>query len=275
MMRASALLLVMTMVVTMRGSAWAQTQTPPGAVPPPAVSPPPVDCPEMGRALRDLINQDGRMRDWPQLARYRALNAEWIGSGAAVDVVFFGDSITDSWDNERFSTWFPGKRYVNRGISGQTTPQMLVRLTPDVLALKPKVIVLLAGTNDIAGNTGPVSNQDVENNIIAISELAGAHGVKMVLSSVLPVSNYHVKPELGPPQVVKRPMERITVLNSWLKQYAAAHGHGYIDYFSAMTDAQGLLRSELSADDLHPNRAGYEIMAPLAEAAIAEALGRP
>jgi acyl-CoA thioesterase I len=271
MMRASELVLVTTMALMMTGNAWAQTQTPPSAAVP-AVSPPPVDCPEMGRALRDLINQDGRMRDWPQLARYRALNVDLMASGTAVDVVFFGDSITDSWDNERFSTWFPGKRYVNRGISGQTTPQMLVRLTPDVLALKPKVIVLLAGTNDIAGNTGSVSNQDVENNIIAISELAAAHGVKMVLSSILPVSNYHVNPELGPPQVVRRPMARITVLNDWLKQYAAAHGHGYIDYFSAMTDAQGLLRSELSADDLHPNRAGYEIMAPLADAAIAKAL---
>ncbi len=233
-------------------------------------APPSLDCPDVARAVKDLLYQDGRMRDWPQLARYRAMDAALITAGAPVDVVFFGDSITDGWDAEQFPTWFPGKHYINRGIGGQTTAQMLIRLRPDVLSLKPKAIVLLAGTNDIAGNTGPTTNEDIEQNVAAISELASASGVKMVLASVLPISGYHTKPD-EKPQTIRRPMTRITALNDWMKSYAAAHGHVYLDYFSAMTDASGFLRTELSADDLHPNMDGYKIMAPLAEAAIAKA----
>jgi len=229
-----------------------------------------LDCPDMARAVKDLLYQDARMRDWPQLARYRAADAALVASGAQVDVVFFGDSITDGWDAEQFPTWFPGRHYINRGIGGQTTAQMLIRLRPDVLSLKPKVIVLLAGTNDIAGNTGPTTNDDIVQNVAAISELAAASGVKMVLASVLPISSYHTKPD-DKPQTIRRPMTRITALNDWMKAYAAEHGHVYLDYFSAMTDPSGLLRSELSADDLHPNQDGYKIMAPLAEAAIAKA----
>ena len=233
-------------------------------------APPSLDCPDMARAVKDLLYQDGRMRDWPQLARYRAADAALVASGAQVDVVFFGDSITDGWDAEQFPTWFPGRHYINRGIGGQTTAQMLIRLRPDVLSLKPKVIVLLAGTNDIAGNTGPTTNDDIAQNVAAISELAAASGVKMVLASVLPISCYHTKPD-DKPQTIRRPMTRITALNDWIKSYAAEHGHVYLDYFSAMTDPSGLLRSELSADDLHPNQDGYKIMAPLAEAAIGKA----
>jgi lysophospholipase L1-like esterase len=233
-------------------------------------APPSLDCPDMARAVKDLLYQDRRMSDWPQLARYRAADAALIRSGAQVDVVFFGDSITDGWDAEQFPTWFPGKHYVNRGISGQTTAQMLIRLRPDVLSLKPKVIVLLAGTNDIAGNTGPTTNDDIAQNVAAISELAAASGVRMVLASVLPVSSYHTKPD-DKPQTIRRPMTRITALNDWMKSYAAEHGHVYLDYFAAMTDPSGFLRTELSADDLHPNQEGYKIMAPLAEAAIAKA----
>ena len=233
-------------------------------------APPSLDCPDMARAVKDLLYQDGRMRDWPQLARYRAADAALVASGAQVDVVFFGDSITDGWDAEQFPTWFPGRHYINRGIGGQTTAQMLIRLRPDVLSLKPKVIVLLAGTNDIAGNTGPTTNDDIAQNVAAISELAAASGVKMVLASVLPISSYHTKPD-DKPQTIRRPMTRITALNDWIKSYTAEHGHVYLDYFSAMTDPSGLLRSELSADDLHPNQDGYKIMAPLAEAAIGKA----
>jgi len=229
-----------------------------------------LDCPDMARAVKDLLYQDGRMRDWPQLARYRAADAALVASGAQVDVVFFGDSITDGWDAEQFPTWFPGRHYINRGIGGQTTAQMLIRLRPDVLSLKPKVIVLLAGTNDIAGNTGPTTNDDIAQNVAAMSELAAASGVKMVLASVLPISSYHTKPD-DKPQTIRRPMTRITALNDWIKSYAAEHGHVYLDYFSAMTDPSGVLRSELSADDLHPNQDGYKIMAPLAEAAIVKA----
>jgi lysophospholipase L1-like esterase len=231
---------------------------------------PPMDCPEVTRAMQDLMRNDARLRDWPQLERYRMANADLLRAGSKVEVVFLGDSITDSWSNERFGGFFPGKGYVNRGISGQTTPQMLVRLKPDVLAFSPKVIVLLAGTNDIAGNTGPQTDEDIQRNIAAIAELATANGARMVLASVLPVSAYHVTPG-APPQTVRRPPARINTLNTWLKNYAAAHNHVYLDYFSATADDKGMLRAELSEDDLHPNARGYAIMAPLAEAAIAQA----
>ena len=230
----------------------------------------PMDCPEVTRAMQDLMRNDARLRDWPQLERYRMANADLLRTGPKVEVVFLGDSITDSWSNERFGGFFPGKGYVNRGISGQTTPQMLVRVKPDVLAFSPKVIVLLAGTNDIAGNTGPQTDEDIQRNITAIAELATANGARMVLASVLPVSAYHVSPG-APPQTVRRPPARINTLNTWLKAYAAAHKHVYLDYFSAVADEKGLLRAELSEDDLHPNERGYAIMAPLAEAAIAQA----
>jgi lysophospholipase L1-like esterase len=230
----------------------------------------PMDCPDVTRAMQDLMRNDARLRDWPQLERYRMANADLLREGSKVEVVFLGDSITDSWSNERFGGFFPGKGYVNRGISGQTTPQMLVRMKPDVLAFSPKVIVLLAGTNDIAGNTGPETDEDIQRNIAAIAELATANGARMVLASVLPVSAYHVTPG-APPQTVRRPPARINTLNTWLKTYAAAHKHVYLDYFSATADEKGMLRAELSEDDLHPNAQGYAIMAPLAEAAIAQA----
>ena len=175
--------------------------------------------------------------------------------GAKVEVVFLGDSITDSWSNERFGGFFPGKGYVNRGISGQTTPQMLVRMKPDVLAFSPKVIVLLAGTNDIAGNTGPETDEDIQRNIAAIAELATANGARMVLASVLPVSAYHVTPG-APPQTVRRPPARINTLNTWLKTYAAAHKHVYLDYFSATADEKGMLRAELERRRPAPQRTG-------------------
>jgi len=243
----------------------------PAAAQPPASMP---ECPDLAKALQDVVRNDARMRDWPQLARYREANAELARSGDAVEAVFLGDSITDAWDNEGYGGFFPGKPYVNRGIGGQTTPQMLVRLRPDVLAFKPKVVVLLAGTNDIAGNTGPTTDADIEQNIAAIAELSAAHGARVVLSSILPVSNYHVRAETMPPQTMRRPMPRILAVNAWMKQYATEHGHVYLDYVPAVADAQGLLRTELSEDDLHPNARGYALMAPLAEQAIAKALGR-
>jgi lysophospholipase L1-like esterase len=251
----SALVLI---VLALAGPAAAQTTVPA------------MDCPELTRAMQDLMRNDARLRDWPQLERYRMANADLLREGSKVEVVFLGDSITDSWSNERFGGFFPGKGYVNRGISGQTTPQMLVRMKPDVLAFSPKVIVLLAGTNDIAGNTGPETDEDIQRNIAAIAELATANGARMVLASVLPVSAYHVTPG-APPQTVRRPPARINTLNTWLKTYAAAHKHVYLDYFSATADEKGMLRAELSEDDLHPNAQGYAIMAPLAEAAIAQA----
>jgi lysophospholipase L1-like esterase len=217
------------------------------------------------------MRNDARLRDWPQLERYRTANADLLRAGTKAEVVFLGDSITDAWSNERYGGFFPGKAYVNRGISGQTTPQMLIRMMPDVLAFSPKVIVLLAGTNDIAGNTGPETDEDIQRNIAAIAALGSASGARMVLASVLPVSAYHVSPG-SVPQIVRRPPTRINTLNTWIKGYAATHEHVYLDYFSAMVDEKGMLRAELSEDDLHPNARGYAIMAPLAETAISQAL---
>ena len=245
------------------GPAAAQTaQAPPPPVP---------DCPDVARAIRDMMTNDTRLRDWPNLTRYRQANADLERSGDAVPVVFLGDSITDRWDDEGSGGFFPGRHYVNRGIGGQTTPQMLIRLRPDVLSHHPKVMVLLAGTNDIAGNTGPMSDQDVEQNIAAMAELSAANGVKVVLAGILPISDYHQKPDQVP-QVIRRPMSRIAAINGWITQYAAAHGHVFLDYAPGISDARGMLKAEFSEDDLHPNALGYAQMAPLAEAAIAKAM---
>ena len=235
-----------------------QQPTPTPAVP---------DCAELATALRAVFANDVRLRDWPNLNRYREANR----TESDPHVVFIGDSITDVWQQPRFGGFFPGKRYADRGISAQTTPQMLLRFRADVVKLKPKAVVILAGTNDIAGNTGPMTNEEIQDNLMSMAELAKAHKIKVVLSSILPTSNYHVNPTLGA-QTALRPMERIRVLNDWMKKYAAAEGHVYLDYVPAMSDASGLLRTELSADDLHPNAQGYAIMAPLADAAIKQAL---
>ena len=242
-------------------------------VPPAAGAAPAPTGPEMAAALKSLLANDARLRDWAQLGRYRDQNRT-LGQPAAGEprVVFLGDSITDAWPQERFGDFFTkNKSYVGRGISGQTTPQMLIRFRPDVIDLQPKAVVILAGTNDIAGNTGPMSNEDIQNNMMSMAELAKAHKIKVILSSILPTGNYHVGPS-GVPQTETRPMARIRAINDWMKKYAASEGHTYLDYFSAMLDQSGLLRTELSGDDLHPNAQGYAIMAPLADAAIKQAL---
>jgi lysophospholipase L1-like esterase len=228
----------------------------------------------MATALQTLMRNDARLRDWPLLARYRDANAALTPPAAAESrVVFMGDSITDNWQQPRYGGFFPGKPYVDRGISGQTTPQMLLRFRPDVLALKPKVVVILAGTNDLSSNTGPATDVEIEGNLQSMAELARANGIKVVLSSIMPTSAYHAAPN-AVPQTTLRPMSRIRAINDWMKSYAAANGHVYLDYFSAMVDQTGVMRSELTADDLHPNAEGYAVMAPLAEAAIQAALKR-
>ena len=213
------------------------------------------------------------MDDFGELARYREANAALKPPAPGENrVVFFGDSITDMW---KLDVSFPGKPYVNRGISGQTTPQLLIRFRPDVIDLHPKVVVILAGTNDIAGNTGPESLEQIEGNYASIAELARAHEMKVIYASVLPVHEYTA--EAGD-MFTQRPPEKIMTLNRWLKNYCASSsldprtGCGYLDYFSAMVDDKGYLKKELADDGLHPNDAGYKIMAPMAEAAIEKAL---
>jgi lysophospholipase L1-like esterase len=204
--------------------------------------------------------------DFGELARYRAANA--ILKPAAPDekrVVFFGDSITDLWN---LAEYFPGKPYINRGIGGQTTPQMLLRFRQDVIALGPRVVVILAGTNDIAGNTGPMSLEDIEANYASMADLAKANSIQVVFASILPVHNY--TPE-SQDLFAQRSPQKIVELNRWLKSYSADHGDVYLDYFSAMVDEKGLLKRDLAEDGLHPNKAGYSIMAPLAVAAIEKA----
>jgi lysophospholipase L1-like esterase len=216
--------------------------------------------------------------DYGRLARFAAANAALAKKAPGeTRVVFFGDSITDNWSKAGYGGFFPGKPYVNRGIGGQTTSQMLVRFRADVLDLDPDVVVFLAGTNDIAGNTGPISDESIQRNLMSMAELAKAHGVRVVLGSVLPVSDDKKDAE-GQPLVrsEQRPAARIRGMNAWLAEYARRHGHVYLDYYSALADPNGALRSELNADGLHPNKAGYAVMAPLAEQAIASALrGRP
>jgi lysophospholipase L1-like esterase len=242
-------------------------QNPTTTPPPPA---PDATCTEMATALQALVRNDARMRDWANLTRYRDANKALPAPAAGESrVVFMGDSITDAWPQPRFGTFFTGKPYVGRGISGQTTPQMLIRFKPDVIDLKPKAVVILAGTNDIAGNTGVMTNEEIQGNIQMMAELAKAHGIKVVLSSIMPTANYHAT---GVPQTVTRPMARIKAINDWMKSYAAANGHVYLDYFTPMLDAAGLMKAELTTDDLHPNAAGYAIMGPLAQAAIDKAL---
>ena len=216
---------------------------------------------------------EARLQDWPALARYRDDNAKLAPPAKGERrVVFMGDSITDSWDDPKYGGFFRGKPYVDRGISGQTTPQMLIRFRPDVLALRPAVVVILAGTNDIAGNTGPTTLEAVEDNIASMADLARANGVRVVLASLLPVSDYEQRDGRALVQTARRPPEKIRALNDWLKSYAAAHGHTFLDYYAATVDARGFLKDELSDDGLHPNAKGYEVMAPLAERAIAAAL---
>ncbi|MEO7966423.1 MAG: SGNH/GDSL hydrolase family protein [Gemmatimonadaceae bacterium] len=203
--------------------------------------------------------------DWANLAKYRDANTV-LGAPAPNErrVVFMGNSITEGWA-PLFAKLFPGKPYVGRGISGQTTPQMLVRFRQDVVALKPAVVVILGGTNDIAGNTGPSTLEMIEDNLASMAEVAKANGIRVVLSSILPVFDYPWKPGLEPAQ-------KIVTINAWMKTYCVSHGCVYLDYHAAMADARHGMRAELSGDGVHPNEGGYRIMAPLAEAAIAKAL---
>ena len=232
------------------------------------------DCADLPVLTDKVERADKILHDWPNLARYAEANAALTAPAKfELRVVFMGDSITDAWISPQFGGFFPGKAYVDRGISGQTTPQMLVRFRPDVIALQPKVVVILAGTNDIAGNTGPMTVTQIEANLASMAELAVANKIHVVLASLLPVSNYgHDRQGNALDMRTNRPPEKILALNAWMKKYATDNRHTYLDYFSAMADPQGLLQRELSEDGLHPNAKGYELMSPLAEQAIRAAL---
>jgi lysophospholipase L1-like esterase len=257
------ILLFLLTIFFLASPAFAQ-QSAPGVAAPADAS---TDCSAIQKRL-DLDNI--RLNDWAQMDRYREANS--LLPPAAKDeirVVFMGDSITDGWSNPQFGGFFPGKPYVNRGISGQTTPQMLVRFRPDVIDLHPHVVVILAGTNDIAGNTGPMTLEETEGNLASMAELAHDHGIRVVLSSVMPVSDRLTDKEgTQVNQTLRRPPKKILALNDWIKKYVAANRLIYLDYFSAMVDDQGFLRSDLTYDGLHPDAAGYVVMAPLAERAI-------
>lgn len=206
--------------------------------------------------------------DYGELRRYRADNAKKKAQAEAHRVVFFGDSITDGWN---LGNYFPGKPYVNRGIGGQTTSQMLVRFRQDVIDLKPTAVVILAGSNDIAGNSGPIRDEDIEANLASFIDLARSHGIQVVVASVIPVHNHNPRAQ---ELFDQRPPARIKTLNERIQKLCTREKVACLDYFGAMVDANGLLRKELADDGLHPNDAGYRVMAPLAEAAIAQATGR-
>jgi len=264
-MKLSRYLQRLTLVGLLGVSAVAQQPAPTVAPPIPSTGFPGLD---QYRASRIAVFTD----DYGQLKRYREANAGLKPPARDENrVVFFGDSITDSWHLDEY---FPGKPYVNRGIGGQTTPQMLVRFRQDVINLQPNVVIILAGTNDLAGNTGPMRIEDIEADYESLAELARANNIKVIYCSVLPVHNYTEKSK---DFFAQRSPQKILLLNNWLRSYCAIASSGcvYLDYFSAMVDDKGLLKKELADDGLHPNAAGFKIMAPLAEAAIEKALPNP
>jgi lysophospholipase L1-like esterase len=226
----------------------------------PDFSPAPAPC-CMPHAAAQLADQ---LQDWNQLGRYHADDLRLERAPAVQGrVVFLGDSITDGWE---LAKYFPGKPYVNRGISGQTTPQMLARMYADVIRLHPAAFILLAGTNDISRNTGPETIEMVEDNIRAMCELAAAHNIKVILCLLTPVSDYVRN------QTDHRPPADILSLNHWIESYARDAHAQLADYYAALVDDKGMLREGFSDDGLHPNAKGYELLAPVAEAAIGNAL---
>jgi lysophospholipase L1-like esterase len=226
------------------------------------------ECASTVAALEDRIEAQRRLlTDWAGLIRYGSENTELPKPKPNEDrVVFLGDEITERW-GQGAAKFFPGKPYLNRGVKGQTTPQMLVRFRQDVISLKPKVVVILAGMNDIASFQEPITQAMTAENTTSIVELARANNIRVVLASLTPINDFHAK------QSLTRPFGKIIGVNNWLKDYAAQSGSVYLDYYSAMAEGRNLKR-ELSDDGLTPNDAGYAVMAPLAEAAIAQALGK-
>jgi lysophospholipase L1-like esterase len=232
---------------------------------PETVAPPPTQAAPVKHPDNDYWRKHDQqiMTDFPWLAKFHDADEAVAAPKPDEDrVVFMGDSITEGWHLEMS---FPGKAYINRGISGQTTPQMLVRFRQDVINLQPKVVVILAGTNDIAGNTGPETTTQIEDNLASMAELAQANGIKVVLCSITPAYDY-------PWQPGTLPAPKIDMVNDWLKDYAAKKGFVYVDFHKAMKDSRDGLPPALSKDGVHPLPAGYAVMAPLAQAGIDKAL---
>lgn len=215
--------------------------------------------------VKDYHWMQNRLNDWPNFNMFRDENAMIAAPKPGESrVVFMGNSITQGW-SDASPEFFEGKPYIERGISGQTTPQMLVRFRADVVDLMPKVVVILAGTNDVAGNTGPATNEMIQDNLASMAEIASANGIKVVLSSILPVYDYPWRRGLNPSQ-------RIIDINSWMKRYCEEHGHIYLDYFSSMVDDRNGMDSTYTYDGVHANKAGYTLMESLVEPAIQKAL---
>jgi lysophospholipase L1-like esterase len=261
------LLVLMALMSASGACGWAQSAGSPGT----PLAGTAKDGYDSARSLELYREGNARMlmNDFGQLARYHDADAQ-LGPPAAGEqrVVFFGDSITDIW---KLDESFPGKHYINRGIGGQTTPQMLVRFRPDVIDLHPAVVVVLAGTNDIAGNTGDETLEQIEGDYATMAELAKAHGIRLVFASLMPINDYNQRALWF---FLQRSPAKILALNEWLKKYCAENGLVYLDYFSALVDEHGMLKAELTADGLHPNAAGFAVMAPLAQAAIDKAGSR-
>lgn len=215
-------------------------------------------------SVKDELNQTN---DWPNLRRYRSENSKLTAPSANENrVVFMGNSITDGWINAR-PEFFSKNNYIDRGISGQTTPQMLIRFRQDVIDLHPKAVVILAGINDIAGNTGPSSLEMIEDNLASMAQLAKANGIKVVMCSVLPAYSFPWRPGIDP-------VQKIVDLNKWIKDFAQKNNFVYVDYYDAMVDERKGLPEKYSKDGVHPNAAGYQIMEPLVEKGIAKALSK-
>jgi lysophospholipase L1-like esterase len=242
-----------------------------GQTPVPAPTPSPVPAPAVEAVTaKEIASMQAKLNDWPNLARYRADNAALAPAAAGEQrVVFYGDSITDGWGRRpgTESTFFPGKPYVNRGISGQTTPQMVVRFRQDVIDLHPAAVLILAATNDVAGNTGPMTPEMTEDNFRSMADLAHANGIKVILASITPAFDYPWKRGM-------EPAPKIRAINAWLKDYCEQHGYTYLDYYTALTDTEGGMKPGTSVDGVHPNEKGYAIMEPLAQAAIDQTLGK-